>query len=109
MATQLTDEELFQYCKLTTSLKPKSEAAEFLPTSEGVSQKNYAPVVLSFFFFSHSVSPALQCFRPQAATAAVDVTLMANKPTSAIANKDFMNKTPFLEANRTRELLSCIG
>ena len=55
------------------------------------------------------MSPALQCFAPQAATAAVDATLKANKPTSANANNDFMNKAPFRQANRTRQLLSCTG
>ena len=55
------------------------------------------------------MSPALQCFAPQAATAAVDATLKANKPTSANANNDFITKTPFCEADRTRQLLSCTG
>ena len=55
------------------------------------------------------MSPATQCFAPQAATATVDSTLKANKLTSANANNDFMNKAPFRQANRTRQLLSCTG
>ena len=55
------------------------------------------------------MSPALQCFAPQAATAAVDATLKENMTTSANANNDFMNKAPFRQANRTRQLLSCTG
>ena len=72
-------------------------------------KKSYVPVVSSFFFFSHSVSPATQCFAPQPAIATVDATLKANQLTSANANNDFMNKAPFRQANRTRQLLSCTG
>ena len=55
------------------------------------------------------MSPATQCFAPQAATATVDTTLKANKLTSANPNNDFMNKAPFRQANRTRQLLTCTG
>ena len=101
-----TSKSLLAKQKINPNLKP-NVGPRF--KSEGVSQKSYVPVVLSFCFFSHSVSPATQCFAPQAATATVDATLKANKLTSANANNDFMNKAPFRQANRTRQLLSCTG